>query len=188
MTKPYCDVCCGRGQIRVPLYHQLSVAAFDPRDDLRESSREYPCPECSDVVPVERLVIVKTERFANSIPEQDPRYVDAVKHQMMHMLVDDMIRQDLVKFERGPTDTVQMRFAVQMTVGVVAPRAVTTLAERIEQHQEALAREVMAEAKRQINNWGSYYGQTSLTKAQAGDSVNSALTAVLEARKKWQAA
>lgn len=190
MTKHDCEVCCGRGKIRVPVYGR--VMAFDPlaAETMTESSREYPCPECSEVVPVERLAVTAERRFIFSEPENDPQFMEAMKRQMAHALIDGLLEKDLVKFERGPTDTTQMRFEMRMTTAVVSPHQVATLQERVAEHQEALAREVMAEASRQISNWESHYTGTEghIQKAQAVDSVREALRTVLSARAKWRAA
>jgi hypothetical protein len=189
VTNPDCDVCCGRGKIRVPVYRPLDVRMVDiPALDVMESPyRDYPCPECSEVVPLERVQVVAEQRLANSTPENDPRYIESCKYSMVRELAGTLLERNLVKFERGPTDDYQMRFAMRMTVGVVAPRAVATLEERVAEHQEALAREVMAEATRSISNWGSYYNAPGLSKAQAIDSVDGALQTVLKARAKWRA-
>lgn len=189
MAKSDCDVCGGRGKIRVPVYPRHTVAEFNPRDDFAstQSSREYPCPECSEIVPVEHVGAASEEVFVASYVNE-PGFMEHVKNSLGHQIVDFLLRHNYVEFERSPTDERQMRFQMRATVGVVSKKRLATIQERVEQHQEALAREVMAEAKRQIDNWGSTYGHTSLHKSQARDSVDGALAAVLKARSNWRAA
>lgn len=191
MTKANCEICRGNGRVRLPIFRSvMAFSASEMPDASEEAYREYPCPECSDAVPIGRINALRDETFASSNYADDPKFTDHVKRALAHQLADYLMRYDYIGFERSPIDTIQMRFTMRATVGVVSKKVVATIEERTAQHQEALAREVMAEAGRQISNWESHYtgDEGRISKAQAIDSVRDSLRIVLEERAKWRAA
>lgn len=175
-----CEICQGSGKIRLPIYRRAVAVAFDGAPMLEESSRSYACPECGgDGVPHDRIAIVTRH---HDVVAHDEGGEDYIRHMTMaaaHRLIDQLLRGGFIRFEKGPHDPLLMTYPVRATVGVVSLGHVASMERRIAHHQEAVAREVVAEAAKQINSWGAYYGDTTVHKAQAVDSLHSALAAVL---------
>jgi len=183
-----CEICRGAGKVRLPISLRLMAAAsleMAPSEPV-ESSREYPCPECSDVVRLERVQAAREETLVASYIKE-PRFIEHVQHVLAHQLAGFLLKHGYIKFERGPEDTQQMRFAMRATVGVVRPGQLDNLEERIAERQTEVAQEVVGEAQRQIDNWGSYYGHADILKRDAMRFVGEALQTVLKLRAKaWK--
>lgn len=181
-----CEICQGRGTIRLPVYRRV-VAAFDlstcPAVD--ESSRQYPCPECSEAVPFARIGVVGAIK---EVDERitDPAYLDHVRHAAAHCLMDEIIKGGYLKVETAPPDTRDMRRAFRVSLGVVSQKQVASLEERIAKRQIEVAHEVVAEAEYQINNWGSYYGHSDILKRDATRMVRESIQAVVAKRAAWK--
>lgn len=179
-----CEICRGSGRVRLPIYRRATMTAFGAGPiAAAEISRDYPCPECSDTVALDQLAVLQQHAFMDA-RINEPGYIDAAKRQAAHGLVAGLIERGFIRFERGPDDLAQMLFPVYATIGAVSPTHVATLEQRMAEHQEELAREVMAEAARGIRVWGSaYHGdEGSIEKEQAVDAVNDALRLVLQRR------
>jgi len=185
MSNSRCEICRGQGQIRLPIYRSVSV--YTPSDELvaptaQEAYKIYPCPECAETIPVERLGIID---YHSEVGPQDPRlacdqeYMRYACDNAAHHLFDEIIKGGFIQYERGPTDDRRMSFPLRATMGVASLKTVATFKERVRQHQEMIAREVMVEAADQISNWGSYYGHADILKSQARDCIQAALTTVL---------
>lgn len=99
-------------------------------------------------------------------------------------LVDKLLDEDLIQFELGPEDALNLTVAVRATIGVVSPRHVASLEERIAERQEAVAREVAEQGARNIRAWGRAYSgdEGNISKGQAVSSLWEALRAVLARR------
>lgn len=184
-----CDVCRGSQKIRLPVWPSLSATAIRHEDSaiVTVSHREYPCPECADVTRLERVQAAREETFAASYIKAEG-FIEHVKDGLAHQLAGYLLRNGFIRFERGPEDEQEMRFAMRATVGVVRPNQLDNLEERIAERQTEVAQEVVAEAERQINNWGSYYGHRDISKDQAAREVREAFGAVLKKRAEWKAA
>lgn len=173
--------------MRLPIYR--SVRIVDVRPDVAvtamdETARQYPCPECSTMVPQERLAIVEYHALVDSSYADQSGYLAHVKEHSAHHITSQLLKDGFIRFERGPDDDREMRFATRATVGVVAPKHVATIEERAARHQKTLAREAAAEAVRLIMLWGSHYtgGEGHIPKAQAVDEVNRAVKTALAKR------
>lgn len=187
MAKYDCDICQGRGTIRLPIYRRLSVMAFaaDAMSDVEESSRSYPCPECSDAVPFAQVGVVSSI-MAVETRIDDPKYLEHVKRSAAMGLMAEIIKAGYVKVESGPDDTREFRREYRVTLGIVSPKQVATLEERVAERQIDVAQEVAAEAEHQINNWGSYYGHADILKRDATRMVRDAIKAILAKRSAWK--
>jgi hypothetical protein len=158
MTNARCDICCGRGTIRLPVYRPVSVATTaEPPVSMDEASRSYPCPECSNPVPQDRVAIVQAHTVVDSRHEGDPNFMRHAKESAAHALVAQLLKGGYIRYERGPTDSHQWRFNSVATLGVVSQSHVATLEQRIAERQEELANELVAVAEEQSRHWGSYY-------------------------------
>lgn len=184
-----CEICQGRGTIELPIRRRLSAVPYRPDAvmAIEASSKSFPCPECAPSAPADRLAIVRYHAVVN-MQIRDPAFLDDVKASAAHSLVEGLLRGGYVTFKRGPECADGFTYEMVASIGVVAPAHVATFEQRVAEHQEALAREVMAEAVAQIQNWGSHYGHRTISKEQAYDSVASALKAVLAKRAKVRAA
>lgn len=187
--KADCVICRGSGVIRLAIYRRTRIGDFntesiaDAEPIAEESSRSYPCPECSDRLPQERLAVVQYHSLLDS-EINDPEYVRHAKHVAAHELVAGLLKNGFIRFERGPNDARDLQFPMMATIGVVSLKTVATLEQRIAERQDELAREVVSEAAKQIRIWRSAYtgDDGTIHKGQAVDSIQAALTRVLAKR------
>jgi hypothetical protein len=171
----------------VAIYQEF-IAEFMPSmvDDLKmtESSREYPCPECSaGDLPHERLMAVKISRDGPDHLANDPRFLEIMAGGMARALGDEMLKRHLIRFERSPVDQSTGRFEVKATIGVMAPGRVAKFEERVAERQFEVAEAIVVAAEEEVRNWGSYYrGRTggSVEKWQAIEWLQAALKKVRE--------
>jgi hypothetical protein len=188
----YCEVCEGRRSIRLPLRRMLSVAAFDPAAYIPEavvqaSFKDYPCPECVQRVPYSKLQSIKCMTF---VDEEQIRTPDAKKWWrenaekiLSRQITDGLLSKGLLKI-RDLEPTPYHSRAVCATVCVVAPNDTIELEERIAERQMDVADEFAKEAKRLIDNWGSFYGQTDILKCDARREIDAAIRNVRDRREK----
>jgi hypothetical protein len=180
-----CDVCGGSGRVRLAL--RLKLSAYRASENVAiaaipQASREYACPECTDTISQERLSVVIEVSTMDSRLAGEARYVDAAKKQAAYGLVDYLLRHGYVTFDIGREDEGKMTKPIRAVLGVVAPKAVATLEERVAERQTEVAREVVDEAARQISVWGSHYtgNEGHIRKAQAIDAVREAFKVVVD--------
>jgi hypothetical protein len=165
---------------RVVSFGMMANGAIEPL--VEQQFREYPCPECSEMVAMERIAIVQKVMTAAADIGGD-EFVSHVMRSAERQVLRSLAGKGFVRVERGPEDRQQITFPVTATVGVVSPKVVATIQERAAVHQERLAREVMAEADARIDNWDSYYGRSGILKQDASRLIQEALRTVLERRR-----
>ncbi len=169
-----CEICRGAGLIRLPLYRHAAVNyGQDGPVSIEESSRTYPCPECANTIPQERLAVLQSHTLVDS-RINDPRFAQHVKSGAAHMLVDELLKNGFITFARGPDDNGQMAYPMVATIGVVSPKHVANLEDRIAERQAIIATELADEAVKQISNWGSFYSGPDygiITKSRAIELV-----------------
>lgn len=188
MLRQRCDICGGRRLIRLPVLRDL--AAERPHDSavaiapLSKSFREFPCPQCSEVVDVKRLYLMQEHNTLDSRID-DRNYVRATEKDAAHHMVAKLIEGGFITFEWGEIDTKQMRRTVRATMGVVSKAVVASMEQRVAARQDEVAREVAAEAKRKISVWGSHYSgdEGHVRKLHANEAVDEALATVLRKRQ-----
>jgi hypothetical protein len=151
--------------------------------------RDYPCPECGDKIPLERVAVVQFRSQVSSEID-DPGFQEHVRKGTAHHLIAELLDKQFISFEQMAPREGDHMYPLIATLGVVSPSTVATLEERISTRQAELAQEVAAEAKREIANWGSYYHGESgpIYKSQAIDAVNDALRIVLRRKEATKAA
>lgn len=175
-----CPICQDSKRIRLPLYHQLSVTASDlDVVTLREDCREYACPECAkeEVVPYRRVGAVSARRMMDDLrmtPEHKASWREATVRSLSLGLVDHLLKNGYIKVEDTPADTYHPG-AVQVTLRAVAPADVATFDQRVAERQMEVASEVAEEAKRLIDNWGSYYQHRGISKDNAHREIDAAI-------------
>lgn len=166
-----CVVCRGSKRIRVPVYqwaHDAPITGIEDSLALTESSREYPCPECSagDNVPFERLGIVKGAREYPEHLATNREFIERLRYGMAQELVHGMVDRGLIRFEQGEPDARGI-FQTRATAGVVAPAKVAAFEERVAERQLEVAGALLEQTESDINVWGSLYGVETVKKAQA---------------------
>lgn len=172
-----CEICRGARFIRLPIYRSVGTAP-DP-NEMVAAAREYPCPECSVSVPESRIQAVSHQNMVTLEVAQDPRFVASVENNLAHRLLQTIIADSLIRYERSPDDTKTMAFTVRATIGVVSPKRVASMEERVAERQAEVAREVVDVAIAWIANWNSHYDGQFISKSQATASIKEALTKVL---------
>lgn len=184
-----CEICRGRGTIRLSVHRPLDITALKssavaPAEII--PSRDFPCPECSDVVPITKVHAEQLETLADSRYEGDPSFMEHVRESLAFDLAAHLLRHGYIYFERRPTNRLNYQFAMRATIGVVTKKQADSLEERIAARQIELAQEVVTEAKAQIDNWGSDYGHTDILKRDARQQVDDAMKVVLKRRAGWK--
>ncbi len=184
MRRPTCEVCRGAKTIRLPLYRlkRLSeLVHYDPMS-AEPSSRQYPCPECSETVPQERLAIMECCVTIDSHYAINPEIMRYAKEDASGSLVSALLDGDFIQFRRGPDDPARRTSSIVATVGVVSKTHVATLEQRIATDREGLTREIIEDASRQIYNWNSHYVGPSgnIPKSQAIMELREAVARILK--------
>lgn len=179
--KNKCEICQGRRRIRLPLYKRLSFRLPDaaPPPTIEDTYREYPCPECSETVSQDRVSIV-TMVTPFDDRNMNPGFLEHIKRSSAHALVDELIKGGFIVLKDGPSDPREFRTSLIATLGVVSPKTVATLEQRVAKRQSEVAQKVVVEAARRIRQWGSAYSgeDGSIRKSQAIDALRDAMKAV----------
>lgn len=174
-----CEVCVGRGSVRIRLHSKPSV--FDPMENISPqelTARDYPCPECSASISEERVYILQ------SIPmtltdEVDPKWKEAIRRECAHGLADQFLKRGLITFseKREKANDYTTNTVIIATLGAVSPRHVASMEERISERQDEFAKKVVTIACAGISNWNSLFSNNSGTiyKDQAISEVCGAL-------------
>lgn len=160
-----CDICGGAGKIRLPVrsapsasaYRQHSIAIKSPL----ESSREYACPECSEIADDNRVMIMGAqEEYAAELADH-PEIADQIRRGMARPLADMLIEKGFVRFCDGPQSDYRMRKSLRAYVGVVAVGAAKRIEDRIAERQWEMAEKVLQDAADAVRHWGSSYSGRS---------------------------
>lgn len=184
-----CKVCSGRGLVTLAVRPD-PTAMTDPAESAFPNGHHenFPCPACSPSAPAERVGFVTTEsRILIEHEAVHPDYVNRVKLRMAgdigrHLLeggyitFTERVEDPAPEFGRHPHKILDGK------VGVVTAGQVATMEERAAIHQERVAVEVVNEAIRLIENWGSYHGWQEIRKDDARREIHKALQNVLDKR------
>jgi hypothetical protein len=176
-----CVICQGCRTVRLPVCHPLSARAdlaaeLDQAPEPRESSRSYPCPECSPAADVVEVAQARAE-----YPQVEfARASDHLRSSIAHSLADHLLRHGLIEFCDFPSVSGDSTMReMRGKVGVVSIKHRRSIEERIAEHQEDVARDVVLTACADIRNWGSAYGIPMIGKDMACRSVHGALRVAL---------
>lgn len=184
-----CDICSGMGTLRLPIRQRL--AAFTAADvELRpvELSRLFPCPECSGTVSLRTVSAARVEQNVDSRVDERG-FISHVHEGLACKLADFLLRNGYIQFERGEIDANALLTEFRASMAVAHPSNLDTLEQRISERQSEVAQEVVSEAIKQIDNWGSEYGYTDILKRDARTLIRDSVTAVLEQHaKRWKPA
>jgi hypothetical protein len=158
--KSQCEVCCGSGFIRLPLYKQAAVTSLRDSAQIQsidETSRQFPCPECSEMVPQDRVAVLYHHIAVADVVSGDAKFRGHVRRRCARGLADALIDGRFIRFSEARDDTPDRAYRMQATIGVIAPSRVASIEERAAQNQEALARRVIERARNAILDWASHY-------------------------------
>lgn len=184
-----CPVCQGSKRICLPLRHQLTTADFDPEAAMRpvESSREYDCPECGPTrIKVEKFSAMKVLSLAEMDQMSEATktwWRENVSKHMGRMIAERLIDDGMIEFTKLEPDAYHPE-GMQARIYVATPKHWEPIEERIAARQMDVADEVATEAKRLIDNWGSYFGHAEILKCDARREIDDAIRHIKAARAK----
>ncbi len=187
MAKQDCEICQGRGVVRLPIYSRLSAVYFQSELTVeqmpRPSSREYGCPECGLAVNEGKVAVLDAHVMVDT--RAPAEYEVHARRNAAHRLVDMLLERDYITFSTYEHNSRDLKRPVVATLAVVSKGAAAAMEERLRQRQDQLAKAVADEAIKQIDNWGSHYGRAAVSKEDAGRFIRVALNDV---SKDWSAA
>ncbi len=144
--------------------------------------RTFPCPECGDTVPLERVAVLDTHTMVDSMYVGHEDFERWAMESVAHQMVDHLLREGYIAFEKGRVSFCETAFPLVATLGVVSRGQVKKFEDRIAERQGQVARAVVLEAIRQIDNWGLYNQRSSISKSTVVNLLWKSLEGVL---KKW---
>ena len=152
-----CDICQGRRSVRLPVWSELSAvrpSADEVLTPIGETAREFPCPQCSEMVAEKRLCLLQ-EHSTLDTRIDNPDYVRAVEKDAAHRFVVKLLEDGFITFEWGEVNDRDMRRPLRATLGVVSKEEVTSLEGRVEDavaaEREACAK--IADEHGNMENW-----------------------------------
>jgi hypothetical protein len=149
---------------------------------MAEVARSFPCPECGEKVAIERIAIVSVHSELDA-RLNDPEFLRHVVRRQGLAIGAEMTKRGLVTVSNGRADDRNMTVPYRAVAGVVSPTIVATMEERIAKRQDEVAQEVIEDAARRINHFGSHYGYDSVPKSVAREALADALKATRERRR-----
>ena len=166
-----CPVCRGSQSIRLPLY-QESALGYQPANiqpTFEVSYRDYPCPECSEKVREDHVVVVQNALHTDERYATGPEMVAIVRSDLAHALAQKMLENGLIDFKEERNHA-EMRLETTARIGVASKVFVASIEQRVNAARFEVAEKVLAAAKEGIRNWDSHYRgrDGSIKKDQAG--------------------
>lgn len=153
-----CEICGGARKIRLPIRRKLSMRpAMNAKIELEESSREYACPECSEVADDNSVMVAFAQEDYPAQYAKDPQFMEYLHRSMVPALAARLIADGFVRFVDGPEDKNMMRKSLRGYVGVVAVGAAKRIEDRINERQWEMAEKIIQEAADAVQHWGSHY-------------------------------
>jgi hypothetical protein len=179
-----CDICGGARVIRLPIRRWTSVATFNPSEvaRLEEVARTYPCPECSDTVSIDRVAFLESQTLVDGFILMDRGFNEHIHRTAAYNLAETLLRNGFIQVVEQKRDDRQMTVTFQATLGVISPKIVATMEERIATRQVDVARRAAELAIEAINNWGSSYGGRDIPKDIAAKDIRNAVTKAIDER------
>lgn len=180
-----CDICDGSGYIRLPVRPRVSAVTTESTDvqvSPSPSTRTYPCPQCANVVSDDHVKVLDYNMMVDALYMSNQNYLPEMKRAAAHAMADRLAADGFVTYRISKDEDAFGKKRLRAELGVVSPAHVATLEARIAERQAEVATEVANEARRLIDNWGSYYGQTGLSKSDAYREIGEALKNVLRRR------
>ncbi len=160
MTRKICDICYGTRRIRLPIKPTTPIAIYpdgEVKDDMiRETSREYPCPECSPHVDDNHVQMIGmiTQAPLREWKHDAPRIKRHVHENIAHKIAVGLLDAGFIHFterkwdmhpECGP-DTME----VTGRMGVVTTNVVSSMDDRIKTAGTKIAMGIHETARREF--------------------------------------
>lgn len=134
-SRSNCGVCHGRGLVQLRVDNPRLYGFQDYKKGLPPSMEEYrdfPCPNCSDVVPVERLEAVRAQSMGDFRYWQEPGYVEHIKHDLAHQLAKHLLDEGYIDFQHHDISK-QIGLQTTATIGVVPKERILPVCEHLDQ-------------------------------------------------------
>ncbi|MFA5025678.1 MAG: hypothetical protein WC503_04185 [Candidatus Shapirobacteria bacterium] len=151
-----CEICGGYGKIRLLVREKLNTSAtINFASTLMSKIREYPCPECGDQIPQENIKIIQAEDYVSG-DIREAGYVIHCKREIAYKMGQFLFDDDQITFTKDtkiPEYSWRNDYILRGKLGIVSPRFVAKLEERVKECQELMAKEVVEEARTSIRNW-----------------------------------
>lgn len=196
MTNPNCDICQGTGRVNLHVYPKPEPYKFKDTDQSVEHLvsvlRDYPCPECGEYTPTERIGIVWADISYPIDVTIGTEYYQELRNNLIrtsaYRVADELIKEGYFTVEdmsETDTDLLYGRRSLRVKLGVV-PREVTHTAEQLAiKFCIPIAQKVAHAAVAKIQNWCADYGDVPLGRGDACKRVMEAMREVIaDASKK----
>lgn len=155
-----CEICGGRGFIRLPLRGPMSAVATFGGEGVRESARSYVCPECIGQADLARVRVASAIAFAPYAPELaaaldamklEGAALGAMKLEAARKIGEFLLQEGCLIFCRA--DAPPGEVGLRAMVGVAPPAYVVVIEDRIAAKQDEVAHEVVRRAVDSIGEW-----------------------------------
>jgi hypothetical protein len=187
MSVEPCPVCQDTKSICLPLRHQVTCTPENEMPTLQENSRYFDCPECVLKIKTEKFKAGKIKTYMDHdqfrTPEQKAWWHEGAMRSMGRMIAEKLIEDGFIEFETLPSTEYHPEGLQAKFYGAL-PKHFEPMEARIAERQMDVAAEVAEEAKRLIDNWGSYYHVRTISKDEAHREINAAIENVRKRRKK----
>lgn len=133
-----CPICGGSGFIRLPVREKMNFRATLGEGDIKDIKpmqiREYPCPKCGDRVSIDK---VDTVSLVELIPidelklKDNSNFLEYIKRRIVAQIGDFLYKEERITYEFGEENYNLRTIPITAKLGVLSPRQVKTLEERI---------------------------------------------------------
>jgi hypothetical protein len=185
MANRDCEICQGRGRVYLPRYPRV-LASYSPADGpiapVSSKPIDYPCPECSDTIPVERLGVIKAVS-SHCHPVDDAAFRKHVLESAAYKMIDELLKSGHIILDDIPetaTDRQQMIRRISATIGVVSAKAVATVEQRAFRAGRSLAHDVVESFVDKIRHFNGNY----VSKEEAIRCIHGTLRLEIEKAEK----
>lgn len=184
-----CDICGGRGHIRLPVLRKVSAAwhigLAAPEAILRDTTRTYPCPECAEQLADDDKIVTLVGTYEVSEADYERYPAEVSRHALLalsHSAAEEIARSGQMEVTKGPGRVGHGTVSLSGRLGVVSKKRVSTLDQRAVKRMEQLLGDALSKATDSISNWGSHYtgDDGPIRKAEAMRFVREAFQKSLE--------
>lgn len=155
MANSRCEVCRGRGLVRLPLYKQASFVADNAPVSMDEASRQYPCPECGMKAHVDKVLAVDVHSMVDSRVPDDA--LPHIREGVAHRLVASLLERGFIEFGEGQqrASGYGVSYPIIATLYAVHPsEGRRSIEDRLRERQDQFAGAVADEVIDRVREWG----------------------------------
>jgi hypothetical protein len=160
-----CEICGGSGIVRFPIRKKLNTYPEDYSTIRPISIREYPCPECSEKIPLDKIEIVQVEEHIPLEYKTNFDLLEYIKHSMAAQIGDFLYKEEMITYTNRK-DLLNRSKSIRAKLGILSPRQVKTFEEKVRERQIDVATSLVNEVVQSIRNWGSVYDLADISKTQ----------------------